>query len=501
MRLSTRLSLFFLASLSVVLAGFSVMLYLLASKYLYRQLDERLEAAVNTLIAAAEIGPGGVEWEPHERSLSFGRRTLEGQLAWQVCDAKGRPLDGSSTAAAASVLARQISEPFRAARPGTLRDREGVTWRVMHRQLGPASASTGQTRKSEPAPGLHSALVVVAAVSTEGVTITLRNLALVLTGLALGAGVVAVLGCNRLSRRALRPVTAMAKAAHAIEAVDLGERLPVPRTGDELEELGTSFNALLDRLQESLERQARFAGDASHQLRTPLTAIQGQVDLALRQDRDADEYRRVLALVQRRTGHLRQIVESLLFLARADQAQLAPDLQSIDMEEWLGEHARSWHDTARRQDLRLEVAGGGPYCVRADPALLSELIDNLLDNAGRYSQPGTPIRLTLGFDQDRSHVMIGVEDEGIGIAPEELPHVFEPFYRAADIRLGGSSGLGLGLAIAQRLAASFGGKIGVLTHRPRGTRFTVLLPAAPENLRLRSLIGAQTVHRGTPDPS
>jgi signal transduction histidine kinase len=192
----------------------------------------------------------------------------------------------------------------------------------------------------------------------------------------------------------------------------------------------------------------------------------------------------VLALVQRRTRHLCQIVESLLFLARADREQLQPTLETVDLGQRLAEHARTWHDSRRIQDLRLEVAEGGRYTVRAQPALLCELIDNLLDNASRYSDAGTPIRVTLR--QDRSSVLVEVEDEGIGIAERDIPHVFEPFYRSAEVRRSGSPGSGLGLAIVRRLTTAFEGTITVASRPQRGTRFTISLPlslaiAAPAN--------------------
>ena len=229
----------------------------------------------------------------------------------------------------------------------------------------------------------------------------------------------------------------MAQAAHAIGGDDVDQRLPVPQTADELEELGQSFNALLDRLRVSFERQRRFTGDASHQLRTPLTALQGQVDLALRQERDVEEYRRVLGVVQRKTRQLRQIVESLLFLARADHETLGPLLERIDLAAWLAEHLRAWRESRNgpepRPDLALEPGGTeGPLPVRVQPVLLAELVNNLLDNAARYSDPGSPIR--VGLRRAGPAAELSVEDRGIGIADDEIPHLFEPFYRSPEAR-------------------------------------------------------------------
>jgi two-component system OmpR family sensor kinase len=476
MRLSTRLSLFFLGALALVLLGFSATLYAMASRYLHRQVDERLEAVLNTLAAAAEVGPDGVEWEPRQRSLSFGRRTLEGPFSWQVADEQGERLDGSSSGEQDLFLASSADDARR--RPRNVVDPQGVTWRALRRFLEPTSDTEGGSPDRAKPAGVHSALILDAAVSLEGVQGTLRNLALVLTSLSLGLWTLALVCGRRLSRRALRPLTTMAEAAQAIGGDEVDQRLPVSRTDDELEELGRSINALLDRLQDSFERQRRFTGDASHQLRTPLTAIHGQVELALRQDRDVEEYKRVLGVVQRKTRHLRQIVESLLFLARADNETLAPLLEPIDLVPWLSEHLCSWQETRGGSDPRLELETDLPMLVRAQPALLAELVNNLLDNAARYSEPAAPIRVRLG--RAAASVLLTVEDRGIGIADDEIAHVFKPFYRSAEARRRGAPGLGLGLAVAERLASSIGGTIEVSSQVGEGSRFTIRMPLASD---------------------
>jgi two-component system OmpR family sensor kinase len=481
MRLSTRLSLFFLTTLALVLAGFSVSLYLLASKHLYRQADERLEAALNTLAAAAELSDNGAEWEPEERRVSFGRRILEGSLVWMVQDDRGRKLDGSPAGDLDRLFAESGPPTHPSERPTRLTDRSGHVWRIMRRRLEAPSVSQAKPESGDDPPESgerHAALVISAAVSLDGVRATLFHGALVLVGLAIGLWTLALLFGRRLSQRALRPLTAMADAAHTIGGDDLHQRLPVPATGDELEELGRSFNALLNRLQESFERQRRFTGDASHQLRTPLTAMQGQVDLALRQERSAEEYQRVLMLLQRRTRHLRQIVEALLFLARGDAESLRPNLEPIDVAAWLEGHLRSRSESEPAAGVRLTIDTNGPIWVRSQPALLGELVNNLLDNAIKYSAPGSPIDVRVGQNGDR--VILSVEDRGLGIAPEELPHIFEPFYRSSVARGRGINGVGLGLAVAQRLARSLGGIIEAESRVGVGSRFVVRLPAATD---------------------
>src|SRR5260370_2319896 len=143
----------------------------------------------------------------------------------------------------------------------------------------------------------------------------------------------------------------MAANAREMNVDDLGNRLAIRSTGDELEDLSRSFNGLLERLQESFERQRQFTGDASHQLRTPLTAMLGQVEVALRHARPAEEYQRVLSTVHQKAGHLRRIVEALLFLARADGEARLPELERVPLSAWLEGHLQTWSDHDRAKDV------------------------------------------------------------------------------------------------------------------------------------------------------
>ena len=469
MTLSARLSAFLLGAVGLLLLAFSATLYGLAAKYLNRQVDERLDAALNTLVAAAEVNAGGVEWEPEERSLSFGRRTVAEPFLWVVRDDRGRLVDGSipeSDPRFPIFLA-----PANGPRAATVADRDGHPWRLLSRRLDAppearlASDPGGATR--------YAALRIGAAASLSGTREAVANLGWLLAGLSAGTWLLTAIVGGRLSRRALRPVAAMAEAARAIGGDDVAPRLPQPRSGDELADLGRAFNDLLDRLDEAHERQRRFTGDASHQLRTPLTAIQGQVDLALRQDRSPEEYRRVLTLVRSRARHLGQIVEALLFLARADAEAHRPAFEAIDLCEWLPDHLGARPGSG---ELRLDVEPGSPCIVRAQRTLLGELLDNLLDNAEKYGAADAPTLVTLRGDE--GGVRIAVADAGPGVAPEAVPFLFEPFYRADAARTRGAPGLGLGLSVAAKLARLFGGELGVQSTPGLGSTFTIRLPRA-----------------------
>jgi signal transduction histidine kinase len=319
--------------------------------------------------------------------------------------------------------------------------------------------------------------VLTVGLSLAPARATLGRLGWTLAGLSLLLWVASALAGRWLVRRGLAPMARMASAARAMKATDLHQRLPAPGTGDELADLQQAFNDLLSRLQDAFERQRRFTGDASHQLRTPLAVLLGQIEVALRRDRPAEEYRQVLSLAHAQGLQLRRIVEALLFLARADAESPLEALEVVDLAAWLPGHLAGWAGHPRAADLRPRVAADAPLPVRVQPLLLGQLLDNLLDNAFKYSEPGTPVVVTASRDGDQ--IALAVEDAGPGIDAADLPHVVEPFYRSARARLAGRGGTGLGLAVAQRIASVFGGRIEAAAEPGRGSRFTVLLPAQP----------------------
>jgi signal transduction histidine kinase len=483
MKLRTRLSLFFLGTVALLLAGFSATLYALAAKYLHRQVDERLEAALNTLVAAAEVDAHGVEWEPNERRLAFGRRIVEGQFFWLVRDEVGKRIDGSQPDSG-PLSPTLTASPVTGSRARSFIDSQGRPWRTMIRRLEPLPVAKDAPRSAPDDPEAvgaqkHKFLLIETAVSLSGVRESLANLGAVLVTLSAGTWLLALFLGGRLSQRALRPVAAMAEVAHSIGADEIDRRLPQPHSRDELEDLGRAFNGLLDRLHEAHERERRFTDDASHQLRTPLTAMQGQIDLALRQERSADEYRKALSLVQRKTRHLRQIVEGLLFLARASAEAERPALELLDLADWLPGHLAARAEGSSASNVKPRVEPDGAYRVRAQPTLLGELLDNLLDNASKYADAGQPIYVRLG--RGEHGVALSVEDRGPGIAEHEIPRLFEPFYRTDAARKRGQAGVGLGLAVASRLADLFGATIRVTSTPGVGSVFTVDFPDADRN--------------------
>jgi heavy metal sensor kinase len=458
--LTTRLSLFLLAALAVVLAAFSAALYGLADRHLHRQLDDRVNGALNALAAGVEVEPGGVEWEPGNRPQVSESRRNSG-VRWSIRAPDGRVLDSTADGATLSAF-----EPD--GHPTAYTDADGRRWQVGTRRIAPP----GPSAAPDPTAKLHSHLTLTAAVPLEPVEATLRSLAGTLAGLSAAVLLVALVASRWVCRRALAPVARMASTARAMGAVDLARRLPVSPAADELGDLGRAFNDLLDRLAAAFERERRFTAEASHQLRTPLAGLIGQVEVALRRDRSADEYRRTLETVLTQAGRLRRVAEALLFLARSEAEAGLPGRERIDLSAWVPERLRAWASHPRATDIVVEPPGGPVWAV-VHPDLFGELLDALLDNALKYSRHWMAVRVRVGSD---GGPWLEVEDCGCGVEAADLPHLFRPFFRSHAARKLGVPGAGLGLAVAARIAAAHGGSLTADSEPGRGSRFRVRLP-------------------------
>ncbi len=488
MSLATRLSGFFLVALALVLGGFSVTLYLLARTHLQRDLDERLTTALDALCASVRKESDRVEWKPGDRPDIAGLHPLDEPVRWAVFDVRGRALDHSWDIQSHDLTVVSSLSPDAGHIHDEFTDQSGRQWRLVVRRILSRAAhrdkadrdddredeSLDQGDLNAPPSKKSSSLVVASGTLTEPMEASLRGVALTLVGLSTVIWLLAALVGRGFCRRALLPVTRMAQAACSMSAADRDQRLPTPGTSDELDGLARSFNGLLERLHEALERQCRFTGDASHQLRTPLTAALGQIEVALRRDRTADEYRRTLEDVHGEAVRLQQIVDALLFMARAETEAARPELQRVELASWTRDHLRDWSDHEGAVDLREDLELGEPAWVRVHPHLLGQLLDNLLENARKYGAPGTPIH--VGLERDGDRIALAVQDQGPGLPREELPHIFEPFYRTAEARRLGQSGVGLGLAIVRRIADVLGGSIDVSSEPGRGSRFVLHLP-------------------------
>jgi len=279
-------------------------------------------------------------------------------------------------------------------------------------------------------------------------------------GIAVAAGLAAL-----VATAALRPVRRLTAAAERVAATgDLSERVG-GEGKDELGRLATRFNAMLVALEESVGRQRRLVADASHELRTPLTAARTNVDLLLEGKLPEDEQRRALDEASTELDALTSLVSDLVELARGEERKLRiEDVQLDDLVEGTVERAKS------RAPGFTFVTSLSPTVVRADPVLLERAIGNLLDNAVKYSPAGAPIEVSVRDGE------VVVADHGPGVAPEDIPRIFDRFYRAAGAR--SKPGAGLGLAIVREAAEAHGGSATVESPGGGGAKFRITLPAS-----------------------
>ena len=278
-----------------------------------------------------------------------------------------------------------------------------------------------------------------------------------------------------LAKRALAPVDEITRTARSLSAENLSARLAAPDTNDELARLSATLNEMLARLEAAFRRISRFTADASHELRTPLAVMRTTAEVALRApERDGAEARaaleQILAEVER-TSHL---TENLLLLAKADSGAPALQRRNVDLAAAVAEACAQAGVLARVKRLELTARLPERLCVAGDTHALRRLFLILLDNAVKYTPEGGCIDVTL---REHEGDAVGeVRDSGIGIAPHDLPHVFDRFYRADRARSREHGGAGLGLAIARWIAESHGGAIAVVSELERGSRFEVRLP-------------------------
>ena len=323
---------------------------------------------------------------------------------------------------------------------------------------------------------LHAHHVLQVAAPLEGRNEILVRLMQALAALTAVMGLATFGGGWWLARRMVKPVNEIIDQAEAVEAGTLDRRIDAHADIREYQRLVGVLNVMLGRLDRAFEAQRRFTADASHELRGPLTALRGEVELALRRRRDEDEYRRVLASNLQEVERLSQLAEDLLTLARSDAGVMQPRLQRTDVNERAERVVDRLGRKAQDKDVALNLESHGETDGIFDPGLLDQLLWNLVDNAVKFTPAGG--RVDVRIDGRGDAVKIHVADTGPGLPPEELDRVFERFYRADQVRThhAETSGTGLGLSIVRAIADVHGGTAAARNRRDGGAEFVVTLP-------------------------
>lgn len=276
-------------------------------------------------------------------------------------------------------------------------------------------------------------------------------------------------GSYLLAARALARIDRITQTVRRISAEDLSTRLNSPAVEDEIGRLAITFDDMLERLDASFERERRFTADASHELRTPIAAIQVIVGTTLENRRTADEYEQALGDVAEEANRLRSVTENLLLLARSDSQQVIIR-EPVNLSILLQDITESLRPLAEDKGLTIHLMDGGQLSIQGDSDHLIRLFVNLVDNAIKYTDQGSITIEAQQVSDDR--VQITVTDTGCGIPPEHLPHIFERLYRVDASR--STKGVGLGLTIAQEIAQTHGGGITVESEIGVGTTFVVV---------------------------
>ena len=287
-----------------------------------------------------------------------------------------------------------------------------------------------------------------------------------------------------LMRRSLRPVDEITRRAEGITSTNLSERLPVIRTGDEMERLSTSLNRMIARLEGAFQHIHRFSADASHELRTPLTILQLELEEIAQNPKLSPEIADQIGSALEETERLSRIVENLLTISRLDAGELKMEKSVLDLAELVQSTADQMKLLAEEKSLVMGCRSDVSVCVLGDAARLKQVVVNLIANAIKYTPEGGEIQVTIGARSGKA--VLEVSDTGVGIPPEALPHIFERFYRADKARSRDSGGAGLGLAIVKAICGAHGAEVRVFSQEGQGSRFLVELPLVASEQRQES---------------
>jgi len=457
--LRARLALWYLFVFGAILSLFGAAMYLQVRGSLLGGVDTALQARAETVLSQVSVGVDGL---PHYRGGDA--PTAEAEAAVYLFDACGRLRE---RIAGATEL-----PPHSEALTGALGGHDG--WATSGSQRLYMATLRDDRGRVVGAVQVAQSLDTVTS-ETDG----LFTLLLLATPALL---VAATAGGVFLAGRALAPIDRITRTARAIGAGNLTGRLGLAPRADEVGRLAATFDDMLDRLERAFAQQRQFAADASHELRTPLTIIRSDLDVLRRRRRTPEEYEEIARGVNEEVARVGRLVEDLLTLARADSGQAELAREFLYLDALVADVAAGPRRLAEANGVALHTRLERDVALIGDPARLRQLVLNLLGNAVVYTPAGG--RVTVSLAAEAGWARLEVADTGIGVAPKDLPYVFDRFYRADEARTHSAGGTGLGLAIARWGAEAHGGRIearGAGAARGAGSVFTVWLPLVPSD--------------------
>lgn len=306
----------------------------------------------------------------------------------------------------------------------------------------------------------------------EAIYRSLNTLLLVLAAVYVLLFIPAIIGAHFLAKSAMRPIADISQTLQNISSKNLEDRVPIPKTEDELEELATTFNGLLARLSAAFERERQFIGDVAHEMKTPLATIKSSVEVALSKERERKEYKEVLSETLVDVDRLSSTLANVLDLARSEADQSKAIKDSFNFSELTSEILDLTQRLAAQKQIKVSGHIAKKIFIAGRRDKLMRAILNVVDNAVKYTPKGGRITINLSKEDDRA--VLEVIDTGVGICLEEQAHVFERFYRGAKTEK--TLGSGLGLAIAQAIITTHNGTINLSSEVGKGTKVQVRFP-------------------------
>lgn len=465
----TRLTAWYLLIFGIILVGFSIGIIVLLERSLESGVTDNARERMGTLVAILEVEDG----QPRFPDSVVAATTFD-----EFDDDDDDPIEA------------QDEEPFARTydTDGNMVSNAGANPVLPHPESMIATALEGRSNSATIGQGEDSFRVLVWPVTVDGTVIgaievgqpredlvetvdELIDIIIIAIPLTLLA---ATAGGWLLARRALQPVDRITRTARQISAEDLSRRLDLDLPDDEFGRLARTLDEMIERLETAFQRQRQFTADASHELRTPLTALKGHIEVTREHSRSTEDYQDVLARIGRDVDRLISLVQRLLVLARADSGQIPVEFERIPAAQLIEAATEQFDPQASQRDISLSVTPGPDVMLLVDQSLMLQLLMNLIDNALRHTSDEGSI--TVRWGQTGTHLEIDVEDTGTGIAPEDLPYIFDRFYRADRVRSRREGSAGLGLSISQWIARAHDGWISVRSEPGRGACFTVHLP-------------------------
>lgn len=279
---------------------------------------------------------------------------------------------------------------------------------------------------------------------------------------------------QRLNKRVLAPIRDITTMAETLSESNLSNRINIAGTKNELKDLATVINRMLDRIERSYNSQKQFVSDASHELRTPISVIRGYTDMLKRWGKDDPEILdEGITAISQETESMKDLVESLLFLARHDKKTLMMEMSFFDPSELIREIQKE--ETMVHKEYQFDTSRMDSFTISADRNMMKQVLRILCDNAVKYSSPGSTVTLSC-TNEPGGECCLSVKDEGQGISQEELPKIFERFYRSDKARQSETGGHGLGLSIARIIVVAHKGKLRVRSKPGYGSVFSIILP-------------------------